>query len=55
MVMMGSITLVQAGPCRETLAAARGVVAYTVFNITDRVWSIFITQLSAWEMASKQY
>ena len=44
MVLMGSMTLGQAGQCMEALAAARGV-AYSIFNIIDRVWSSFITQL----------
>ena len=41
MVLMGSMTLGQAGPCMEALAAARGV-AHTVFNIIDRVCSMYI-------------
>ena len=40
MVLIGSVTLGQAGPCMEALASARGV-AYTVFNIIDRVSSKF--------------
>ncbi len=41
MVLIGSMNLGQAAPCMEALAAARGV-AYTIFNIIDRVRSLFI-------------
>ena len=44
MVLIGSMTLGQAGPCMEALAAARGV-AYTVFQIIDRVCSMCILSL----------
>ena len=41
MVLTGSMNLGQAAPCMEALAAARGV-AYSIFNIIDRVRSLFI-------------
>ena len=47
MVLVGSVTLGQAGPSMEALASARGV-AYTVFKLIDRVrlYCLFIIDTS---------